>query len=180
MFAPWKKSFDKPREHIKEQRHYFADKRPCGQSYGFSSSHVWMWELDHKESWVLKNWCFWTVVLEKTLESSLYCKEIKAANPEGNQSWIVIGRTDAEAPVIWPPDAKTQFIVRKRWMALKTWQQQLHTINTRNKKEWRKKEQKKRKHELLRSESRKVVSVQILQVLNLLRKYYNQIYWQYI
>ena len=91
---------------ILKSRDYFADKGPYSQSYGFSSSHVWMWELDHKESWALKNWYFWTVVLEKTLESPLYCKEIKAVNPEGNQSWIFIGRTDAEAPVIWPPDAK--------------------------------------------------------------------------
>ena len=68
--APWKKSYDQPRQHIKKQRHYFANKRPCSQSYGFSSSHVWMWESDYKESWVPKNWCFWTVVLEKTLESS--------------------------------------------------------------------------------------------------------------
>ena len=83
-----------------------ADKGPSSQSYGFLSSHVWMWELDHKESWV-KNWGFWTVVLEKTLESSLDCK-IKPVNPKGNQSWIFIGRTDAEAeaPVLWPPDAK--------------------------------------------------------------------------
>ena len=79
----------------------------CGlssQSYGFSSSHVWMWELDYKETWVPKNWCFWTVVLEKTLESPLGCKEIKPVNPKGNQSWIFIGRTDAEAevPILWP------------------------------------------------------------------------------
>ena len=80
--------------------------------YGFSSSHVWMWELDHKESWVLKNWCFWTVVLEKTLESPLDCKEIKPVNPKGNQSWIFIGRTDAEAeaPTLWPPDVKSLLI----------------------------------------------------------------------
>ena len=69
ILAPWKKSYDQPRQYIKKQRHYFADKSPSNQSYGFSSSHVWMWELDHKESWALKNWCFWTVVLEKTLES---------------------------------------------------------------------------------------------------------------
>ena len=81
---------------LKKQRHYFADKVPSSKSYSFSSSHVWMWELDHKESWVLKNWCFWTVVLEKTLESPWDCKEIKPFNPKGNQ-WIFIGRTDAEA-----------------------------------------------------------------------------------
>ena len=106
--TPWKKSCDKPRQHIKKQRHYLTDKGPSSQSYSFSSIHVWMWELDHKESWVPKNWCFWTAVLEKTLESSLDCKEIKLVNPKRNQSWIVIGRTDAEAetPILWPPDAK--------------------------------------------------------------------------
>ena len=77
MLVSWKKSYNKPRQGIKKQRHCFADKGPYSESYGFSSSHVWMWELDHKESWVLKNWCFWTVVLEKTLESPLDCKEIK-------------------------------------------------------------------------------------------------------
>ena len=106
MLAPWKKSHDKPRQHIKKQRHYFTNKGPYSQSYGFSSSHVWMWELDHKESSVLKNWCFWTVVLVKTLESPLDSKEIKPVNSKGNQSWIFIGRTDAEAPILWPPDAK--------------------------------------------------------------------------
>ena len=81
---------------------------PSSQSYGFSSSHVWMWELDYKESWALKDWCFWTVVLEKTLESPLDCREIRSVNPKGNQSWIFLGRTDAEAetPVLWSPDAK--------------------------------------------------------------------------
>ena len=85
-----------------------TDKGPSSQSYSFSSSHVWMWELDRKESWVLKNWCFWTVVLEKTLESPLDSKEIKPVNPKGNQSWIFIGRTDAgaEAPMLWPLDVK--------------------------------------------------------------------------
>ena len=87
---------------------HIADKGPYSQSYGFSSSHVWMWELDHKGSWALKNWCFWTVVLEKILESLLDCKEIKPVHPKGNQSWIFTGRTDAEAeaPVLWPRDAK--------------------------------------------------------------------------
>ena len=97
MLAPWKKSSHQPRQHIKKQRHYFADKCPSSQSYGFSSSHVWMWELDYKASWVPKNWWFWTVVLEKTLESPLDCMETKAINPKGNQSWIFIGRTDVEA-----------------------------------------------------------------------------------
>ena len=84
---------------------------PSSQSYGFSSSHVWMWELDYKESWALKNWCFWTVVLEKTLESPLDCREISSVNSKGNQSWIFIGRNDeAEIPILWPPDAKTWLI----------------------------------------------------------------------
>ena len=91
MLAPWKKSYDQPRQHIKKQRHYFANKGPSSQGDGFFSSEVWMWELDHKESWALKSWCFWTVVLEKTLESPLDCKEIKAVSPKGNQSWIFIG-----------------------------------------------------------------------------------------
>ena len=97
-----------PKQHIKKQRYYFADKSLSNQSYGFSGSHVWMWALDHKESWVVKNWCFWTVVSEKTLESPLDRKEIKPANPKGNQSWIFTGRTDAEAeaPILWPPDTK--------------------------------------------------------------------------
>ena len=108
--APWKKSYDQPSQHIKKQRHYFANKGLSSQSYGFSSSHVLMWELDYKESWAPKNWCFWTVVLEKTFESPLDWKEIQPANPKGNQSWIFIGRTDAETetPILWPPDAKNQ------------------------------------------------------------------------
>ena len=89
-FAPWKKRYAQPRQHIKKQRHYFADEGPSSQSYGFSSSHVWMWELNHKESKALKNWCFWTVVLEKTLESPLDCKKIKPVSPEGNQPWTFI------------------------------------------------------------------------------------------
>ena len=91
-----------------KSRHYFADKGPSCQISDFSRGHVWMWELDHKESWALKNWGFWTVVWEKTLESPLDSKEIQPAHPEGNQPWIFIGRTDAEveAPVLWPPDAK--------------------------------------------------------------------------
>ena len=103
---------DQPRQHIKKQRHYFANKGPSSQGYGFSSSHVWMSELDYKESWAPKNWCFGTVVLEKTLESSLDCKEIKPVHPKGNQSWIFIERTDAEAktPILWPPDGKNWLI----------------------------------------------------------------------
>ena len=95
--TPWKKSYDQPRQHIKKQRHYFTNKDPSSQGYGFSSSHIWMWELDYKERWVQKNWCFWTVVLEKTLESPLDYKEIQPVHPKGNQSWVFIGRTDVEA-----------------------------------------------------------------------------------
>ena len=107
MLAPWKKSYDQPRQHIKKQRHYFANKSPSSQSYGFSSSHVWMWELNYKESWVLKNWHFWTVVLE-TLESPLDARDIRSVHPKGNQSWIFIGRTDAEAetPIFWPAEER--------------------------------------------------------------------------
>ena len=107
-----KKSYDQPRQHIKKQRHYFANKGPSRQSYGFSRSHVWRWELDYKGSWAQKNWCFWTVVLEKTLETPLDCKEIQPVHPKGNQSWMFIGRTDVEAetPILWPPDAKSWLI----------------------------------------------------------------------
>ena len=93
----------------KKQRHYFANRGLSSKSYGFSSSNVWMWELDHKESWVLKNGRFWTVVLEKTLESPVNSKEIQPVNPKGNQSWILIGRTDAETLILWPPDVKNWF-----------------------------------------------------------------------
>ena len=103
-----------------KQRYYFVDKGPSNQSYGFSSSHVQMWELNHKESWALKNWCFWTVVLEKTFESPLDTKEIKPVNPKGNQPWIFIRRTDAEAPILWLPDAKSQ-LIRKDPDAGKDW-----------------------------------------------------------
>ena len=97
---------------LKKQRRYFANKGPPSQSYGFSSHHVWMWELDYKDSWALKNWCFWTVVLKKTLESPLDYKEIQPVHPKGNQSWVFIGRTDveAEAPILGPPDAKSWLI----------------------------------------------------------------------
>ena len=98
--APWKKSYDQPRQHIKMQRNYFANKSLSSQSYCFSSSHVWMWKLDCKESWVPKNWCFWTVVLEKTLEHPLDCKEIQPVHPKGDQSWVFIGRTDVEAETL--------------------------------------------------------------------------------
>ena len=127
MLAPWKKSYDKFRQHSKKQRHDFADKGSSSQSYGFSSGHVWIWELDHEESWAPKNWCFWVVVLEKTLESPLDCKEMKPVNPKGNQSWIFIGRTEAEAPILWPCDAKSQLIGKdpdpgKDWRQRRGWQ----------------------------------------------------------
>ena len=104
--------FHQPRQHIQKQTHYFANKGPSSQGYGFSSGHVWMWELDCEKSWAPKNWCFWTVVLEKTLESPLDCKETQLVHPKGDQSWVFIGRTDAEAatPVLWPPDVKSWLI----------------------------------------------------------------------
>ena len=112
MLTPWKESYDQPRYHIKKQRHYFANKGPSGQGYGFSSGHVWVWELDCEESWAPKNLCFWTMVLEKALESPLDQKEIQPVHPKGDQPWVFIGRTDAETetPVLWPPHAKSWFI----------------------------------------------------------------------
>ena len=123
-FAPWKKIYDQPRKRIIKQRHQFANKGPSSQSYGFPSSHGWMWELDYKESWVLKNWCCWTMVLQKTLESPLDCKEIQPVHPKGNQSWMFIGRTDAEAetPVLWLPDVKN-WLIWKDPDAGKDWRQ---------------------------------------------------------
>ena len=108
----WKEGYDQPRQHIKNQRHDFANKGLSSQVYGFSSSHVWMWELDYKESWEPKNWCFWTVVLDMILESPLDSKEIQPVHPKGDQSWVFIGRTDAEGetPILWPPDAKSWLI----------------------------------------------------------------------
>ena len=125
MLALWKKNFDKPRQCIKKQRLYFANKSLSSQSYGFSSSRVWMWELDHKESWVPKNWCFWTMVLEKILESPLDCREIQPVSPQGNQLWIFIGRTDAKAevPILWPPDVKNG-LIGKDPDAGKDWRQE--------------------------------------------------------
>ena len=108
MLASGKKSHNQPIKHIKKQRHYFANKGPSSQSYIFSNSHVWMWELNHKESWMLKNWCFCTVVL-KTLESPLDCKEIQPVHSK-DQSWVFIGGTYAEAPMLWPPHAKSWLI----------------------------------------------------------------------
>ena len=111
MLAPWKKSYYQPRQHIKKQRHYFANKGPSSQGCGFSSSHAWMWELDYKESWAPKIWCFWTVVLEKTLESPLDCKEInqsilKEISPECSLEGLML----KQKPILWPPDAKNWLI----------------------------------------------------------------------
>ena len=113
------------RQCIEKQRHYFVNKGPYSQAYGFSSGHVWMWELEYKESWVPKNWCFWTVVLEKTLQSPLYYNEIQTVHPKGNQSWVFTGRTDVEAetPILWPPDVKS-WPIRKDPDAGKDWGQE--------------------------------------------------------
>ena len=128
MLASWKKSYDQSRQHIKKQRHYLADKGLSSQSYGFSSSHIWVWELDYKESWAPKNWCFWTVALEKTLESPLDYKEIQPVHPKGDQSWTFIGRTDTEAetPILWPPDGKS-WLIGKDLDAGKDWGQEKGT-----------------------------------------------------
>ena len=123
--TPWKESYDQPRQHIKKQRYYFVNKGPSSQGHGFSSSHVWMWELDYKESLVLKNWCFWTVVLEKTLESPLDCKEIQPVHPKGDQSWVFIERTDVEAetPILWITHAES-WLIWKDPDAGKVWGQE--------------------------------------------------------
>ena len=112
MLTPWKESCDQPRQHIQKQRRYFANKGPSSQGYGFSCGHVWMWELDCEEGWAPENWCFWTVVLEKTLGSPLDCKEIQPVHSEGDQPWDSFGRNDAKAetPVLWPPHAKSWLI----------------------------------------------------------------------
>ena len=122
MLTPWKESYDQPKQHIKKQRHYFANKGLSNQGYGFSSSLIWIWELDYKVTWAPKNGCFWSMVLEKTLESPLDCKEIQPVHPKGNQSWVFTGRTDVEAetPILWPPDVKSWLIgedpdARKDW-----------------------------------------------------------------
>ena len=121
----WKESYDQPRQHIQKQRHYFANKGLSSQSYGFSSSRVWMWELDYKESWVPKNWCFWTVMLEKTLESLLDFKEIQPVHLKGDQSWVFLGRTDAEAERQYfrPPHVK-RWLIGKDPDAGKDWRQE--------------------------------------------------------
>ena len=117
MLTFWKESYHQLRQRIKKQRHYFVNKGLSSQGYGFSSGHVWMWELDYKESWALKNWCFWTVVLEMMiLENPLDCKEIQPVHPKGDQSWVFIGRTDVEVetPILWPPDVKNWVSNHKR------------------------------------------------------------------
>ena len=123
MLSPWKKSYDKPRQHIKKHINYFADKGLYSQSCGFSSSYAQMREMDNKKGWALKNWCLRTLVLEKTLESPLDWKEIKPVNPKGNQPWIFIGRTNAEAPILWPPDVRS-WLIRKDPDAGKDWRQE--------------------------------------------------------
>ena len=121
----WKESWDQPRQHIKKQRHYFVNKGPSSQCYGFSSSHVWMWESDYKENWAQKNWCFWTVVLKRTHESPWDCKEIQPVHPKGDQSWVFVGRTDAEAetPILWLPHAKS-WLIGKYFDAGRDWGQE--------------------------------------------------------
>ena len=127
--TPWKESYGQPRQHIEKQRHYFANKGPSSQDYGFSSGHIWMWELDCEESWAPKNWCFWTVALEKTLESPLDCKGIQPVHSEGDQPWDFFGRNDAkdETIVFWEPHAKSWLIGKDSdrgwdgWMVSPTW-----------------------------------------------------------
>ena len=130
MLASWKKSYGQPRQHIQKQRHDFANKGLSSQGYGFSSGHVWMWEPDYKESATQKNWCFWTVVLEKTLESPLDCKEIQPVHPKRDQSWVFVGRTavEAETPILWPSDAKS-WLIWKDPDARKDWGQKGMTEN---------------------------------------------------
>ena len=124
FFTNWtfREAHNQPRQHIKKQRHYSANNGLSSQSYNFASILAYMWDLHHKESWTLKNWCFWTMMLDKTLESPLECKEIQPVHPKGNQSWIFIGRADAETetPILWPPDVKNWLIwgdpdARKDW-----------------------------------------------------------------
>ena len=126
MLTPWKESYDQPRQHIKKQRHYFVNKGLYSQSCGFSSGHVQVWKLDHKEGWAPKNWSFWTVCWRRTFESPLDSKEIKPINPNRNQPWIFIGRTDAkaEAPILWPPDAKC-CVIGKDPGAEKDWERMI-------------------------------------------------------
>ena len=132
-----RKAVIKPDSILKKQRHHFANKGPYSQTYGFSSSHVWRWELDHKKGWAPKNWCFWIIVLEKTLQSPLGCKEVKPVNSKGNHPWIFTGRTDpeAEAPIPWLPDAKSWFIgkgpdARKDWSKRRRGQQMMRWLDS--------------------------------------------------
>ena len=122
MLTPWKKSYDQPRQQLKSRNITLTTKVRSSQSYGFSSSHVWTWELDYKESWAPRNWCFWNTLLEQTLESPLDCEQIQSVHPKGNQFWIFIGRTDdeAETPVIWPPYVNN-WLIRKDPDAGKDW-----------------------------------------------------------
>ena len=120
MLAPWKKNYDKPRQCIKKKRCHFADKGSNSQSYGFSSNHIWIWELGCKECRAQNHWCLWTVVLEKIPKCPLDSKEIEPVNVKGNQHWIFIGRTDTEGPILWSPDVNSQLIGkdsdgRKHW-----------------------------------------------------------------
>ena len=126
MLTPWKESYDQPRQWIEKQRHYAVNKGSFSLGHGFSSDHVWIWELDYKESWALKNLCFWTLVLEKTLESPLDCKDIQPVHSKENQSWIVIGRTDvkAETPILWPPDDTKSWLIWNDPDAGKDWEQE--------------------------------------------------------
>ena len=127
--TPWKESYDQPRQDSKKQRHYFADKGPSSQGYGFSGGHIWMWELDCEKSWAPKNWCFWTVVLEKTLESPSDCKEIQPVRRKGAQSWVLTGRTDvkAETPILWLPHVKSWLIGKDPDAGRDWWQEEKGT-----------------------------------------------------
>ena len=129
MLTPWKESFDQPRQHIKKKRHYFVNNGPSSQGYIFSSGHVWMWELDYKENWVQKNWCFLIVVLEKTLEGPLDCKEIQPVHSKGLQSWVFIGGTDVEAetPILWPPGVENWLIGKDPDTGKDWWQEEERT-----------------------------------------------------
>ena len=126
--TPWKESYDQPRRRIKKQRCYFANNSPSSQGHGFPGSHIWIWELDYKDSWAPKNWCFWTVMLEKTLESPLDCKETQPVHPKGDQSWVFFERTNAKAetPILWSPEPKS-WLIWKDPDARKIWRQEKGT-----------------------------------------------------
>ena len=120
----WIRGYGKPKQSLNKHRNQFVNKATYSQGYGLSSSHIQIWELDHKEGWAMKNWCFPTVVLEKTLEDSLDSKEVKRVNPKGNQPWMFIGRVDSEAKaqILWPPDAES-WLIGKDLDARKDWKQ---------------------------------------------------------